>query len=529
MIGQNGRVAFGTRSCFSAGGNAEATKPALCAEGGRGKGGRSMKRFDLRRSTACLCLCALLCGGMTVPAQAAGFTDVSADHWAAEAISRCVTQGWFQGQSADTFGVGQPMTRGAFAVVLSRFFGWESTDDCYQIFSDVSENAWYEPALRACYEHGAVTRQTADFRPADAITREELAVMLVRALGYSSVAGLLSEDDLPFTDVTTNRGYITLAYEMGLVNGMSSSLFMPERAATREQAAVMLSRLYDKLHPAGQETIAIVRAGEALPDFTGCTTVVLMAGTLSGGQQARFAASGHAEEREQAAEAARAAGCKVLLGVSGQATALKAGASGAVPLIQALNGSGYDGIYLDITLREWSDNGRLAVLAQSLRNALSGKLLYVEADAPVRGKTAPDYTALGKAADRIVLRVSACVDTDAGVSAMEPLESICYGLDVLNDQVSASKLSLLLTTTAQARKNGKKFSSIDTAALAELTEQGSVYYSDRYACAYAETEDTVAWFLNDRALEARRQLLNCYGVDSLCLSALNGTLSPANG
>ena len=84
-----------------------------------------MKRNILRRVTACLCLCALLCGGLTAPVKAAGFTDVTSGHWAAEAISQCVSQGWFQGKSANTFGVGQPMTRAAFAVVLSRFFSWQ--------------------------------------------------------------------------------------------------------------------------------------------------------------------------------------------------------------------------------------------------------------------------------------------------------------------------------------------------------------------------------------------------------------------
>lgn len=88
----------------------------------------------------------------------AGFTDVSSGHWAAEAISQCVTHGWFQGKNAATFGVGQPMTRAAFAVVLCRFFGWQNQGASYQIFSDVPQGAWYEPALRACYEHGAVTR-----------------------------------------------------------------------------------------------------------------------------------------------------------------------------------------------------------------------------------------------------------------------------------------------------------------------------------------------------------------------------------
>ena len=199
-----------------------------------------MKRTILKKLTACLCLCAVLSGALTVPAGAASFQDVPSNHWAATAIDRCAAQGWFQGKTADTFGVGQPMTRAGFAVALSRFFGWQSGETYYRIFSDVPQGAWYEPALRACYEHGAVTRQTGDFRPGDPITREELAVMLIRALGYGPIAGLAEDDPLPFRDVTTNRGYIALAYEMGLVkNRYIGRTFIQPSQAMREKGVKM--------------------------------------------------------------------------------------------------------------------------------------------------------------------------------------------------------------------------------------------------------------------------------------------------
>ena len=481
-----------------------------------------MKRNILRRLTACLCLCALLCGGLTAPAKAAGFTDVTSGHWAAEAISQCVSQGWFQGKNANTFGVGQPMTRAAFAVVLSRFFGWQDQGAYYRVFSDVPQGAWYEPALRACYEHGAVTRQTDTFRPADAITREELAVMLLRALGYGSMTGLFSDAALPFRDVTTNRGYIAMAYEMGLVNGMGTNLFVPGRAATREQAAVMLSRLYGKLHPAAEETMAILRADEALPELTGCQTVILMAGRLTGGQAPQVNVE-PSEVQAQAQAEAQAAGKAVLLGVSGQAFVLKNGAAVA----QAVSDGGYDGLYLNISQQEWADGTRLAQLAQAVRAAMPDKKLYVAVDAPASGQTAPDYTALGKTVDKIVLRVAAYTDTktEVPVYAMEPLEHICYALGTLKDQLPAGKLSLLVTAEGQAKKSNGKFAAVDAKSLEDLTRQGTAYYSDRYACAYVETKDTVAWYLDGRALNARRQLLNCFGVNSLCVSTLNGTLS----
>ena len=40
-------------------------------------------RKSIRKLAACLCLWALLGSGLTVPARAAGFTDVPSGHWAA--------------------------------------------------------------------------------------------------------------------------------------------------------------------------------------------------------------------------------------------------------------------------------------------------------------------------------------------------------------------------------------------------------------------------------------------------------------
>lgn len=219
---------------------------------------------------------------------------------------------------------------GGFAVALSRFFGWQSGETYYRIFSDVPQGAWYEPALRACYEHGAVTRQTGDFRPGDPITREELAVMLIRALGYGPIAGLAEDDPLPFRDVTTNKGHIAMAYELGLVSGMGNDLFVPDRYATREQAAVMLSRLYDKLHPAqtANEAMVLLRSGEEAEDLSGYQTVILMAGTLTGGQNPRLALS-VSNTQKQVMETATASGQTVLLGISGQSSVLKSTAAGS--------------------------------------------------------------------------------------------------------------------------------------------------------------------------------------------------------
>ena len=108
-----------------------------------------MIKKQLKQRLGCLILCLALACGLTCPAAAAGFTDVPASHWAAADIDRCVKLGFFQGESASRFGVGHPMTRAAFAVVLSRFFGWTTTAPTKAPFTDVPANAWYAGAVQA--------------------------------------------------------------------------------------------------------------------------------------------------------------------------------------------------------------------------------------------------------------------------------------------------------------------------------------------------------------------------------------------
>ena len=154
--------------------------------------------------------------------------------------------------------------------------------------------------------HGAITDQTDTFRPRDAITREELAVMLVRAMGYGTIAGLAQDLPIPFQDVTTNVGYVAMAYELGLIKGTSGSKFSPDSPATREQATVMLMRLYDGYHTAAPERIGIADAAEELTDLTGYEAVAVNGGRLIHAGGTRLTGQPEAEAADALREAAEA-------------------------------------------------------------------------------------------------------------------------------------------------------------------------------------------------------------------------------
>jgi hypothetical protein len=74
-----------------------------------------------------------------------------------------------------------------------------------------------------------------------------MAVMLVRALGYSSLAERAESFSLPFTDVTEDRGYIARRLRHRHDERHLRDDLFPRATAKREECAAMLVRVYRKL------------------------------------------------------------------------------------------------------------------------------------------------------------------------------------------------------------------------------------------------------------------------------------------
>ena len=202
-----------------------------------------MKKRLFSALLALLLLCSL-----APAASAAEFVDVPANHWAYSDITAAAQAGLFQGVTATHFGMGSTITRAQFVTVLVRLFGWPTVRPDTPSYSDCDTTRWYYAAVETARANDALPAYSTTFRPNDPITREEMASMLVRGLGYSTLAGQMSNASLPFNDVTSNRGYIAMAYDFGIINGYDDGTFRPRAVAAREEAAVMLMRVYRKLH-----------------------------------------------------------------------------------------------------------------------------------------------------------------------------------------------------------------------------------------------------------------------------------------
>ncbi|HHY78702.1 MAG TPA: hypothetical protein GX498_09425 [Clostridiales bacterium] len=177
------------------------------------------------------------------------FTDVPENHWAYEAVHNLRVLKITDGIGNNMFGLGMTVTRAEFVAFLVKLMQWELVSPEQGSFADNMDNtAWYYAAIETALQHDVISKDIQNFRPKDAITREEMAVMLVRALGYKSLAEQLNNLDSPFDDVSENIGYITMAKDFGIITGVGNNMFKPKDTAKREEAAAMMTRMYEKLN-----------------------------------------------------------------------------------------------------------------------------------------------------------------------------------------------------------------------------------------------------------------------------------------
>ena len=107
--------------------------------------------------------------------------------------------------------------------------------------------AWAEEYLNAAVEKEIYPDILLQADMTQAITREEFAAVAVKY--YEALTGEIALLDKsrenPFTDVSAAQEDILIAYQLGVVNGMTATTFAPDGTLTREQAVTMLGRVVE--------------------------------------------------------------------------------------------------------------------------------------------------------------------------------------------------------------------------------------------------------------------------------------------
>ena len=170
------------------------------------------------------------------------FKDVKAGAWYEESVKYVYENKLMLGTTDDTFTPDGTMTRAMFATVLYRMAGSPSVEGLSVSFKDVPEGYWAYDAIAWALNKGVVNGFSADeFKPKQAITREQLVAMLYRYSGNPEVSGELSfTDAAAVCDWAVNP--ILWACQNKVVQGYTDGSFAPDKTASRAEMAAIIQR-----------------------------------------------------------------------------------------------------------------------------------------------------------------------------------------------------------------------------------------------------------------------------------------------
>ncbi|MGG1663451.1 YcdB/YcdC domain-containing protein [Brevibacillus sp. NRS-1366] len=114
-------------------------------------------------------------------------------------------------------------------------------------YSDVANGSRYFSAVEAAVDRGLLDKNASKLNPDEAINREELADMIVRALGYNKLADYSGMFQSQLTDIanTKHRGSIVIATTLGIVP-TDKQKFQPQAIVSRADAAITFTRFLEK-------------------------------------------------------------------------------------------------------------------------------------------------------------------------------------------------------------------------------------------------------------------------------------------
>lgn len=194
-----------------------------------------------------------------LPEKDPSFPDIGR-HWAKEFIMRAFGRGFLNGYPDGTFRPESNVTRAEFIRILAAAFGLTSDHTNSTsvpprtvTFSDTVYH-WASPYVNAALAADVLLKEDYPddrFEPDRPITRLEMAVQLVRALGKQGKADQPDAVEMSraYRDADLIpeklRGYVGVATQLGIITGFPESIFGPDRNATRAQAATTVLRTLD--------------------------------------------------------------------------------------------------------------------------------------------------------------------------------------------------------------------------------------------------------------------------------------------
>jgi hypothetical protein len=225
-----------------------------------------LKKVNIRRRLAVLTVVALLGFLLAMPFDSAAkeFGDVSSGHWASNDIDVMSNFGFVSGSPDGKFYPDNPVTRAEIAAMIVKSLRLSTVNITKQTFTDVNNKHWAYKFIEAVSKSGFMSGYKGKYRPNDKITRQEMAVVVMRISakygypgdGTTSFLGKYKDMDQisPWAanDVSdaSKFGYIKevsySVYESTYESYRYNQVLSPLNEATRAQAVSALYKMLTK-------------------------------------------------------------------------------------------------------------------------------------------------------------------------------------------------------------------------------------------------------------------------------------------
>lgn len=166
--------------------------------------------------------------------------DVSS--WAHDLILEATEKGFVEGYNGSLLPK-KEMTRAEFAKLIVEVFNLQEQNVTVSPFRDVEEKSWFYSYVNAAYDAGIVTGYNGEFLPNNTITREQMAVMIAKALDRAPAE---ANNDYVDSDSIASwaQGHVADLTALQIMVG-NDGRFDPKGTATREMAIVIAMRAFN--------------------------------------------------------------------------------------------------------------------------------------------------------------------------------------------------------------------------------------------------------------------------------------------
>lgn len=169
----------------------------------------------------------------------------TANHWANESIKYLADRGIINGMNDNQFAPNNNITRAEFITLLAKMDNIDINKYKAENFTDVPDNAWFNPYIDWAAKNGITSGTTANtFAPNNNITREQMAVMIERFCNYKNFNLNNNKAQINFKDTNNISSYasssVAKVQQAGIINGRPDGSFAPKANATRGESAQMI-------------------------------------------------------------------------------------------------------------------------------------------------------------------------------------------------------------------------------------------------------------------------------------------------